>query len=109
MSGWVMSMGKLFKVQGCAAVDTLIGQETDLVLNPEPNRKPVKFMEDGCDVLKFAHPHQDPGCAILDVLQSLQALARDPNEEGIAVVKSGGDKGMDQLLCIRKREEGAEF
>uniref|UniRef100_A0A3P9AFE1 Pulmonary surfactant-associated protein B n=1 Tax=Esox lucius TaxID=8010 RepID=A0A3P9AFE1_ESOLU len=55
------------------------------------------------------HPHLDSCSAILDVLQSLKAPARDPDEECVAVVKSGGDKGMDQLLCIRKREKGAKF
>ena len=48
----------------------------------------------------FAHPHQDPGSTVLDVLQSLDVLARDPNEECITVVQSGGDTGMDELLCI---------
>lgn len=52
-------------------------------------------MEDGGDVLMFAHSHQDPSCRVLNVLQPLQALARDPNEKCIAVVQSGGDKGMD--------------
>ena len=39
----------------------------------------------------------DPGSAVLDVLQSLNALARDP-DECIAVVQPGGDKGVDGLL-----------
>jgi len=81
MSGWIMKINEFFKVLWCTTVDTLIGQETDLAINPESNREPVEFLEDGCDVLKFAHPHQDPGSAILDVLQSLHAPARDPNEE----------------------------
>ena len=109
MSGWVLPIDKFLEVHWCAAIDTLIGQETDLILNPEPNRKPVKFMEDWCDVLRFTHPHQDPGSAVLNVLQSLQAPTRDPDEECIAVVEPGGDKGMNQLLCIGKGEGGAEF
>lgn len=98
MSGWVLPIDEVLEVHWCAAVGTLIGQETYLILNPEPNRKPVKFMEDGCDVLRFTHPHQNPGSAVLNVLQSLQAPARDPDEECIAVVEPGGDKGMNQLL-----------
>ena len=54
----------------------------------------------------LAHPHQDPGSTVLNVLEPLDALARDPNEECIAVVQPGGDKGMDELLCISQGEYG---
>ena len=57
----------------------------------------------------FAHPHQDPGSTVLDVLQSLDVLARDPNEECITVVQSGGDEGVDELLCICQDECWTEF
>ena len=46
----------------------------------------------------FAHPHQDPSSAVLDVLELLDAFVRDPDEECIAVVQPGGDKGVDQLF-----------
>ena len=72
----------------------------DLVFNFECDREPVKGFEDGGDVFKFAHPHQDPGSTVLYVLELLDALARDPDEESITVVHPGGDKGMDELLCI---------
>ncbi len=38
-------------------------------------------------MLIFMASHQDPGSAILDVLQFLDALARNPDEEPIAVVQ----------------------
>ena len=66
-------------------------------------------MEDRSDVLIFPHPHQDPGSAVLNVLQLLNALARNPDEECVAVVQPGGDKGMNQFFSIRQRECGAEF
>ena len=66
-------------------------------------------MEDGSDVLVFAHPHQDPSSAVLYVLELLKALARGPDEECIAVIQPGGDKGVDQLFSIRQSEGGAEF
>ena len=59
--------------------------------------EPVEGFQDWGDVIIFVHPHQDPGSAVLDVLQSLNALARDP-DECIAVVQPGGDKGVDGLL-----------
>lgn len=109
MSCGVVWTDEFFKVHWCAAMDTLIGQEADLIVNPGPNREPMEVMKDGCDVFKFTHPHQDPGSTVLNVLQSLQTPARDPDEECITVVQPGGDKGMDQLLSIREGEGGTEF
>lgn len=51
-------------------------------------------------MIEFLHPHQDPSSAGLYVLELLNALARDPNEECIAIVQPGGDEGVDQLFCI---------
>lgn len=57
----------------------------------------------------FAPPRQDPGSAVLNVLELLQASARDPDEEGITVIQPGRDKGMDQPLSIRLGKGRAEF
>ena len=57
-------------------------------------------MEDGGDVLMFVHSHQDPSYRVLDVLEPLQALTRDPDEKCITIVQSGGDKSMDELFSI---------
>lgn len=57
----------------------------------------------------FSHPHQDPGSAVLNILELLKAPARNPDEECIAVIQPGGDKSMDELLCSRKGEGGAQF
>jgi hypothetical protein len=65
------------------SVDALVGEEGDLVFNFECDREPVKGFEDGGDVFKFAHPHQDPGSAVLYVLGLLGALSRDADEECI--------------------------
>ena len=90
-------------------MNALVSEEGDLVLNSEWNREPVERFEDGGDVVVFAHPHQDPGSAVLDVLQSLYAPARDPDEECIAVIQPGGDKGVNELLCICQGKSWTEF
>ena len=49
----------------------------------------------------LAHPHQDPGSTVLDVLQFLETFARNPDEECIVIVQPGGDEGMDKfILCL---------
>lgn len=60
-------------------------------------------------MIVFAPPRQDPGSTVLNMLEHLQASARDPDEEGITVVQPGGDKGMDQPLSIRLGKGRAEF
>lgn len=37
-----------------------MGDEGDLVFSPSRNGKPVKRVENGCDVVIFLHSHQDP-------------------------------------------------
>lgn len=91
------------------SVNTLMGEEGNVILNSQCDREPVKRFQDGGDVFMLAHPHQDSGSAILDVLKSLDAFARDPDEECITVVQPGRNKGMDELLCILHAECWTEF
>ena len=60
-------------------------------------------------MFKFPHPHQDPRSTVLNMLQLLDVFGWDPDEECVAVVQPGGDKGIDQLFCISQSEGGAEF
>jgi hypothetical protein len=90
-------------------MEALVGQKGDLELDPVLDRKPVEGFEDGCDVVVLPHPHQDPGSTILDVLQPLDVLSGDPDEECVAVVQPGGDKGVDKFFGIGESEYGAEF
>ena len=48
----------------------------------------------------FAHSHQDPSCTVLNILEPLQALARDPDEKCIAIVQPGGDEGVDEFFGV---------
>ncbi len=47
----------------------------------------MERFKDGSDMIIFAHPHQDPSSTVLNVLQLLQAFARDPDEERITIVQ----------------------
>ena len=69
------------------AVDALVGEEADFVLDPGGDGKPVKSVEYGCDVIVFPHSHQDPSGTVLNMLELLDALARGPDEKCVAVVE----------------------
>lgn len=92
------------EISGGCTVHTVVGVKEDFVLDAEMDGEPVQRVEDGGDVLVFTHPHQDPGSAVLNVLEPLETLARYPDEECVTVVQPGGDKGMDEFLCSRTGE-----
>ena len=43
----------------------------DFKFNAQVNGEPVQSAKDGVDVLMFTHSHQDPGSAVLDLLEPL--------------------------------------
>ena len=48
----------------------------------------------------LSHSHQDPGSAVLNILELFEALARDPDEKCVAVIQPGGDGGMDEFFGV---------
>lgn len=77
---------KFCEVSGGVTVQAVMGVEEEFVFNTEVNGEPVKIAEDGRDVIVFPHPHQDPGSAVLYILELFDAPARNPNEECVTVV-----------------------
>lgn len=59
-------------------------------------------------MILLASPCQDPGSAVLNMLELLHFSAKDPDKEGITVVQPG-DEDMDQLFSICLGEGWAEF
>lgn len=43
--------------------------------------------QNGGYVIMFLDPYQDPGSTVLDVLQLMDALARNPEEKSVTVVQ----------------------
>lgn len=76
-------------------MQTVMGVKEDFKLSAEVDGEPVQGVNDGGDVPMFTYPHQDPGSAVLNILEPLKALFRDPNAECITIVQPG-DKGMDE-------------
>lgn len=108
-SQWSVCGEEFSEVSGSHAVQTVMGVKEDFKLNSEMDREPVQGVKDEGDVIVFTHPHQNPGRAILNALELLKGLARDPDEECITVVQPGEDKGMDELLSCRMGEGWLEL
>lgn len=60
-------------------------------------------------MLIFLHPHHHPGNTVLNILELLEAPARNSDHESITVIQPGGNKGVDELLCSGEGEGGAKF
>ncbi len=80
------------------AIDAMMGEESNFVLNPVGDRKLGKSMVDQHDVFMFWNSHKDPSSTVLDVLELLKSLARYPDDKYIAVVQPVEDRGMDEFL-----------
>lgn len=88
------------EVSGGHTVHTVMGVMEDFELDSEANREPVQSMKNGGDVPIFTHPHHNTVSAILNILELLKALTRDPNEECVTVVQPGGDKCMNEQCFL---------
>lgn len=69
----------------------------------------MQGVNNGGDVLVFTYLHQDLGSTVLNILEPLKALFRDPDAECITILQPGGDKGMDEHLSSRMVERLPEL
>lgn len=96
----VWGMRSSLRYWGGLSVDALVSELDDLVLDSEWDREPVEGFENGGDVIVFAHPHQNPGSAVLDVLQ-LQKICKKSLClccVGCACSKSGFN--IQRIMCF---------
>ena len=68
------------------SIEAFVGEQQNFTVDPEWDREPLQRVEDGGSVLIFSDSHQDPGSAVLNILQLLDVLARNPGEESDAAV-----------------------
>lgn len=84
-------------------MQTGMGVKEDFEFNWTVDQEPVQGVMDWGDEIVFMHPRQDPGRAILHVLELFKALYMNLDKECFSVVVPGRDKGMDELLSRRTR------
>ena len=52
---------------------------------------------------------EESGGCVLDTLKSIEGCSADAVEECVAIVKAGGDEGVNESLSCRAGERGTEF
>ena len=60
--------------------------------------EPVKIFEDRGDVVPGFGVGEESGCCILNQLESIDEGGVDAVKEGVAVVQTGGDEGVDECF-----------
>ena len=61
------------------------------VVNAEFDGEPVQFFEERGDMLGPLCAGHDPGCHVLDMLETVQLTVREAKEKGVAVVQARVD------------------
>ena len=85
------------------------GEEEYFEVDPLFDGEPVKSLEDGGDVFTGPGVGKEAGSRVLDHLESMEGMGGDASEEGVAVVKAGGDEGMDEGFSSRGGEAVSDF
>lgn len=65
-------------------------------MNALCNRKPVKLLENGCNMTGRGSSCDDPWCRILYKLEFAKSFLGKTKQEGVAVVKPRSDKTVNQ-------------
>ena len=77
-------------------MDGLEGVEQYFKVHTEFNREPVKLLQNRCDVIDGWDPGDNAGGRVLNQLEFMDVLVGKTKEEGVAIVQTGCDQGVDQ-------------
>jgi len=83
-------------------IQTLVHQYCKFVAYALPNWKPVKRLQDRSDVVRPLSSSYQMSGGILNRLEMLELLVSNSKQQCVTVVKSAGNKCMNQRFdCIR--------
>ena len=69
--------------------------EQNLEVHTKFYRKPVKLLQNRCDVINGWDPGDDAGGRVLNQLEFMDVLVGKTKEKGIAIVQTRCDHGVD--------------
>ena len=71
--------------------------------------EPVEREEDRGDVVTGSGVGEEAGSRVLNHLKSMEGARGDAGEEGVTVVETGGDEGVDEGFSSRGGEAVSDF
>ena len=93
---WLVQREGARKVDWERVVKEAEGKNCKFKLNAERDRKPVKFLKEGSDMVALAFFHDETGSTVLNTLKTRKLLRRDARKRGVTIVKTRGDRSMNK-------------
>ena len=104
---WLVQREGARKVDWERVVKEAEGKNCKFKLNAERDRKPVKFLKEGSDMVALAFFHDETGSTVLNTLKTRKLLRRDARKRGVTIVKTRGDRSMNKSSSRFGRKKGA--
>ena len=97
------------QVWGGQVVEGFEGQEQYFEVNALFDGEPVESVENWGDVVTGPGVGEEAGSRVLNHLESMEGVGGDASEEGVAIIQTGRDEGVDKGFSSRGREAVSEF
>ena len=104
---WLVQREGARKVDWERVVKEAEGKNCKFKLNAERDRKPVKFLKEWSDMVALAFFHDETGSTVLNTLKTRKLLRRDARKRGVTIVKTRGDRSMNESSSRFGRKKGA--
>ena len=101
-----MGVKEISKVGESKVMECFEGEKKDFEVYAVGDRKPVKVLEDGGDVVIGAGVRRQVGGGVLDILEFIEGFGREAIEDAVAVIKSGSDECVDKGFSSREGKGG---
>ena len=89
-------MEEVREVWGGQVMDGLEGMEQNFKDNAKFDRKPVKLLENRCNVIDGWNPGDDAGGKVLNQLELMDGLVGETKEQGVAIIQTECDQSVYQ-------------
>lgn len=87
-------MEELGQVRGGEVMDGFECKEKDFVVDTVSDGEPVELLEDRCNVVGGWRVCDDACSRVLDQLEFMEGFLWETEEEGVAIIQTGGDEAV---------------
>ena len=103
-----MGVKEISKIGGSKVMECFEGEKKDFEVYAVGDRKPVKVLEDGSDMIVGVGVSEQAGGGVLDILEFIEGFGREAIENAVAVIKSGSDECVDKSFSSREGKGGTK-
>lgn len=108
VAGGVWEREQVSEIRGSLVVKGFVSEEKDFEVNAVFDGQPMEILKDWSDVLSGWSVSQQAGSRVLNILKFVELFEWEAVKEAIAIIKSGGDEGVNEDFSGREGEEWTE-